>query len=257
MSKSTFGSLEFHEINFTKKDLKKIPSELLSFVVSSSIAANELAMFTRLLILHSHEDASHEITRKASTNNYIMILRNYGAKLIEFIKIFEDLSKSCRRSGLDTKIDLDQIDFAVKCYKEDLEYILAKKIRNWSTNHYVGTSLLQNIDKFNDDHIFSMILHRYTGNTIYFAGEEIGNLGFFSFDDKNGITFGQMAEWSIKVAENFGRYNQQIMRYIFSEYLPNNTGKRRVVPVETELLADMPICRSPIFAKLIPPEAIK
>src|SRR3954447_22281643 len=96
---------EFVEIALSKSDLLCLPAKHLQFLISSCIAANDLTIFSRLLLLHGHANAASEVVRKYQAVNTMVFVRQLLRAVLEFNIVLRDFAPFIADSGLRSRAE--------------------------------------------------------------------------------------------------------------------------------------------------------
>jgi hypothetical protein len=91
--------LELGEISFSKEELLSIPKPHFAFLRGSSAAANDVAVFQRLLIQSTGERYDSELIVTFQNVTTLILLRNLSAKLVEYVNLLESLVTLLKRNG--------------------------------------------------------------------------------------------------------------------------------------------------------------
>ncbi|WP_162820336.1 hypothetical protein [Microvirga calopogonii] len=132
---SDFQVFEFGELRFTKKELRTLDRNIFSLVVGSSVAANDVAVLSRLAIFHGHRKTDSEVVKTYIGVNSLIIFRLLSAKVYEYIYFIDGYAKRLRRSkSQNLSHFLEKAEEFLEL-KNDPEYATVKELRNNITHH--------------------------------------------------------------------------------------------------------------------------
>ena len=127
--------IELVEIEFTAAELRQLPEHELRFLVSSGLATNDLTVFARLLLMHSHSRSDSELASKMATANILILQRHLIAKVFEFVKTIFDFKKIIERRQF-AEVDGSIFEIA-RAIGDSEQFKIARHIRTHLTNHYL------------------------------------------------------------------------------------------------------------------------
>lgn len=104
---SGYKIFDFVRINLSKEYLRKLPEADLSFIAAFGLAANDISVFTKILIGCMHNEVREPELSDVLVIHHLVMRRNIYAKIFEFIKLFdryaekliESSSKTNRKHG--------------------------------------------------------------------------------------------------------------------------------------------------------------
>ncbi len=210
---------DFVEIGLSKKYLKSLPKYHLAFIVDSSLAGNDMSVFAKLVIGSGRTDSDERIISEISALNHWSLRRVFSAKIIEFIKLIDDYSKKLERSKAAEENEFGKyIKKEITNIKLTDEYKFAKDLRNSATNHYNHHNTIESIDKYADDHKFTMLYSSQAGNSYFPLGEEIAHLNHFDSDPSIGLDIMKNQHWLHETGGKLIRLHHKIINRIFTVY---------------------------------------
>lgn len=245
-------AFDFMEMRFKKSDLDKVPEEFAFFILASCVAANDLAVFQRLMILTAMEDSEEKAITLIAKAQHSVVIRNLISKIVEFIKIFSDFCTKIGRSRkFKTAVNLTPIEDLLSELRDRSEYKTAANIRSNMTNHYIGSELLKSAAQFPDHHEFIGLIHNNNGNTSYVFGEEIGYFGALRSSNDAPIESDQLISWSLEASSRLIRTQQHLLSDIFRAFLPSTVYTAMQVQAESRFVSnfdeEMPLLGNPNY----------
>ena len=154
-----------------------MPDEQKAFFALICMAQNDIATFSRLVVLSNWEPTKDENVNIISAIQTNSLLRIWSAKLFEFAKMIDETG------GKETVKDEDLREFA-KSYFHLFDKIesmpgfrIARMIRNKAANHYAFPDVLKSLTKIDAKAKCGYLLHDLSGNSYYPFGEEVAFIG--------------------------------------------------------------------------------
>lgn len=228
---------DFGEVSLSAEQLLSVKPHRLDFIVRSGLAANDVAIFLRLYLMHFHNDPEDEIVREISSLNGVVIQRNLLAKLFEFIKLYDIFKKQCDRAK-DFELlpivhaALDRTD-VLKSHKA---FTVIDTARNEITNHYVTGRNEAHLRKYKPGQRLKMYLHLNTGNSYYPIAEELSYLSYISLSEDAGVSVEDILSWAQAAAAALLQNQQRLMIRIFQLDLPELRSRAKKVYVPNGLV---------------------
>lgn len=214
-----FKLFDFAEVRLSKVYLKSLPKRHLNFIVSASLAGNDISVLSKILIGYRNIDSDGRQLAEIRAVNHWTVRRILAAKVFEFTKLFERYGKALRRSKLAEDISYaDEIYTFVDKWKSAKEFEFVKKIRDSATNHYFVDECEEGLARYKDATRFGLLLHNQSGNSYYPIGEEIAHLSFFDTDPNKGMNLIEIEEWFQHTASELIRLQHKTFNRIFEKY---------------------------------------
>ena len=212
------------KLDITKQDLSDLPPVHRHFLVNSCIALNDINMFTRLIILYGDAKSKHELVNFAALQTYMQLTRSLSGRIVEFIKLVDDYSKKCSRAKIDPDIVSSCGEF-VKEARESPSFGRWKRFRDQITHHYIldDSDIQNNINQFDDDHLFSVVIHQASGNTLFTLAEDIGfrgAFGDFETSEEADQALNELMDWCISVGGLSQRFQAERVVELLDRYFP-------------------------------------
>lgn len=228
---------DFGEVSLSAEQLLSVKPHRLDFIIRSGLAANDVAIFLRLYLMHFHNDPKDEIVKEISSLNGVVIQRNLLAKLFEFINMFEGFKKRCD-SERDYEllpmvhVALDRTDI-LKAHKA---YTVIYTSRNKITNHYAAARNEAHLRKYKAGQRLKMYIHTNTGNSYYPVSEELSYLSHISLSEDAGVSVEDILTWAQAAAGSLLHHQQRMMIRIFQLDLPDLRSRAKKVYVPSNLV---------------------
>lgn len=242
----------FIDVSFKARDILSVPEPYLSFALASSAASNDMVVFLRMIVFNFNEDSSEEVVNRISNLHRIALERNLNAKLVEFIKLFEDFSKKVSRSKtMKESLDLTSINQAVHKLKSSKEYELSVFMRNKVTNHYIGSDMTDLAKELDEDYDLQIHVNTKFGNSYHAFAEEVGYVGSllkFKIDQVDADT---LRKWTLNAVAELAAMHQSLIVEIIAKFMPAANISAHTVKVEDHYVAKMDgmISPIPLFAR--------
>ena len=143
--------VEFFEVTFTKAELLSLPRSHFGFLVASNVAANDLAIFQRMMVQFSHDASTSDLINQYNSTNYLVLLRNLSAKIIEFVNLIDDFRTTVmRKTKLSTDPFVSKAGEVSDQIKAGSSYALARRLRDGITNHYLAHRTVELVGRFEE-----------------------------------------------------------------------------------------------------------
>ena len=170
----------FHSVQLKKDDIEKIGQENFSFLSIILFAANEIFVYQKILITYmKRPDKRCDEILTLSFIHQLTILRTLSAKIVEFIKLYEDQNKIWIRRGLNNEVEYMKANTEyLNSLKTSKFFNFTIKMRNKIINHYIISEISKNLPHTSDRSDYSMQLHQEQGNSFFPIGEEVVFIGF-------------------------------------------------------------------------------
>lgn len=237
--------LRFYMVTLSKAQLSKIPTGERRYLLAASAAANDISNSQRRL-LHGQprgEQDPPDLIRLVTTQIYLSAVRNLAAQIYEFIKISKKFQTKLRHSKVLYPKLSSMFDDYVHLYGARTEFSFAEKLRHNVTNHYSGQALDLALEKFSDEHAFSMLLHPMTGHSVYLFAEEVG---INSGPADQTLNFDTFIDWLLEASGSSSRLHQNAMAEILKRHVPEMAAmEKRVAVNEADLFTKS--FREPVF----------
>lgn len=241
--------MEFGELKFTKKELASLSKPILRFLVGSSMAANDVVVFQRLVIQHFPENSASELVREYQWTHYNIIVRALAGKIYEYIHLIEIFKNLLKRTSIPNKDEFVSRSNAFLEIKNSEAYEAVRLLRDKVTHHYGGAGIPSNLSPYDDDQQFSLYVHRVMGNSLAPLGEEIGALGLLASQSKIS-DYHKVIDWLVPACGKVSMFQHHTMVLILQTFFPAKRLKKRRVPVEARLIGDQDM-RIPIIIDII------
>lgn len=249
----------FHSVSLTKADIDQLGPENLSYLSTVLFAANELFVFQK--ILSSNIKTPKQRDTEILTLSFIQqstILRTLSAKVLEFIKLFEDQNKIWKRGGFNDEIERMRSHTAqLLSLKGSKFYQFTKEMRNSLINHYLVSATLKNLNYVSENADYSFYLHQELGNSFFPIGEEVVFFGFVnrhfgddgevnSFEEKS-VFIKEWVDWVLEALKWANNVVETFSIFIILEKLGGKIAKRKPLFIDPEIVADIHKFRSPLI----------
>lgn len=205
---------DFGSLRFSKSELANIPKHHFGFMVASSLAANDQALFLKLFIMSMSTNHKDAILTDYSAVQFGVIQRNFIAKTYEFMRLIDKFNQRVLASE-----DQDFIPFMkmatkkIRNARKGETWNLVEKIRNKMTHHYDLDHLdpLESAKGFPDNHSFKMHMHEEIGNSLHIFSEELSYLSELYETEEKGITPSQITDWLLDASRILTGIHQAYM----------------------------------------------
>lgn len=249
--------MHYGELIIPKSDLDKLGKEELAFLSTLAFAIDEISVFQKLTT-HSMGAMPNDDSLKAMYQiQQNAITRVLCSKVFEAIRIFDDGVKLlCRNGHIDSVEQLKKSVKKIEKLKGDKSYALAKTIRDHSTNHYISSETVKNIEHAPDNAPMRAMLHKNQGNSFYPFGEEyvfLGRINRHFMEEREAAEILQEVrawiDWSMKASNLLSKIFSGYLIWLHKERFPDWALRKKTPYLETHLFSEigdysLPICFS-------------
>lgn len=229
---------DFAKLSFTKEELKSIPKHHLIYICQSCLAANDIAVFVKLLIGHYRRE-SDDLLNQIAALNVAILQRTMLSKLFEYLHIVDCYRLRCKRASDTLTSDVfDKYDDMLDKQKTDPCFSAVSTIRDKITHHYQFSDWDKHLDMFSDDYQFSSYLHRYHGNSCYSFVEELSHLALISKEGDAPVTREKILQWMFGTSSILNALHQEMLTKIILHFLPGKNLTRKTKYVRDSLIYD-------------------
>lgn len=250
----------FHRVSLDNSDMEKLGRENVSFLAAILFAANEMFVYQKILATYINRPSQrYEEMKVLSFIHQFTIMRTSSAKIMEFIKLYEDQCKIWNRKHLEEEIN-EMNDFTERLgpIKESEFFKFTKEIRDTIINHYIVSEISKNLEYLSDKADYSLQLHWEQGNSFFPIGEEIVFAGYINryFRDSEEGTLEQKSDlmrrwidWILRAIKWINDVVQAFAKFIVLKKLSGKRVKKNALFLDPDLVADIRNFRSPLILR--------
>jgi hypothetical protein len=233
-------SVQFALVELTEEQLSRIPTLYRALLVATAFATNETLCLTRLLILtlNSSELFSEGPLGAIATANLGAINRVLSSKVVEFLRFVDKFGQRNRTANTELSKRLFGILMELRPLRKAPAYKLAVSMRNSLSHHYS----LDDFERYVEVGGYvktRMWLGDMEGNSSYFLGEHIANIGLFAQIGDPETALGDWIDWSREASRLISKINSEIAIAVAEEFVPEIEMELHRVSVPADLFADV------------------
>ncbi|GJE42898.1 hypothetical protein [Methylobacterium soli] len=192
----------------------------------------------KLVIGYMHDRNDNDQLNEIIKIHHLTMRRNLYAKLVEFIKVFNDYSiKLVRHKKQSEREYGEKISDKIETWTSTVEYEFAKKMRTSATHHYLSEDAHKHVEMFPKNYQFSLLHHPQPTNSFFPASEDIYHLSLLEEDEAKGMKISKMNDWLETILPDLNELHLKFLERIF-ELFKTVHGHKRVIFADDELIFD-------------------
>lgn len=235
------------ELSVSKTDVEKLEKDELAFLATLAFAIDEISVFQKLAVQASTTKPKDNDLRILHQIQENAITRVLCSKVVEAIGLFDGFAKVLeRKEESNSKEKLDEFLAELAELKADKSFLLARTIRNHSTNHYLPSVTKANIEHVSARSTFKAYLHQNQGNSFYPFGEEYVFLGriarYYKEETEEDFTIQGIRDWmdwSLKVSSWLSATFSKYLIWLHNERYPDWLLTKKTPYLEMPLFVEL------------------
>lgn len=240
--------MQIYKMEFTLGELRSLPPTHAGFLFASCLSINDISVIQKVFLMAQNTRAAQDGTsddrlREIALGQSVVIERNLGAKVLEYLKLIGDYKKQCKRAKDTSMLPfIEKADAVASKLKSGESYDLAVWYRNNATSHYnisLFKSLFHNDAISNDDTKYTIYLHEREGNTSYLLGEQM-LLAKLSENGRDPIEqINMFGDWVLETSKTVMKLHNEFCKCLFERYFPSKKIVESPILIEPQLIGNL------------------
>jgi len=245
---------QLYQLDFSGKELRDIPRIHAGFMTASCLAASEITIFLRLLLMATNSNrfssniANDAISAYAFTQA-LVIERSLSGKLLEYIYMIDQLqNENKKRPDATITQFLENIGDRITQIKSDQSYRLADWYRDHASHHYIVNKISNLVSYVDDQEVYTIYLHEKEGNSGYFLGEHLLLHKLSDDKDDNNVDrLTKFQDWVLECSQSIMKIHSEYSVLFINTFFDEKNIKELEVDIPNDLLGSLTNTKLPLF----------
>lgn len=244
-----------HEFDLSWAELRTLPEDQIALFSLSSYAVSEINVLSRVTAFSLHKPVGVKSIDAAIVLQWVVLLRNWSAKMFEFVKCLEEIR---RQKHLDVLVK-EIVKLALKKFRpigDQKGFFIARNLRNEATNHYSFRATKQNISHVSDPANCKSLFHEMHGNSLHLLGEEVVFYGrlmrygaSYSDQEEKLRMIDHWLEWNLTATNWIRDVHDDAFQKTILDRFPEKKVRKRTYWIPPSLVGELEEAHLPVFAR--------